>query len=470
MATDKNIKQFTAVDIEKYHKGLLSQKEMHDLEKAALDDPFLADALEGYTTPGVNVATDMEYLKKRLSERVDNKKVIPLSTGRTNYYRFLRVAAMLVFVAGAAFLIYQFGFNNNNSNEIAQAEPTKNVEKSIPDSLSEAITTESEPSAEVKSILETKDEKNIITTNNNSSGGTIGNNNVKEKAISATPKNNAIVSVSPDISPAPSKNDDVSKKTGIVTEKKAIVLDEAKDLTKAKQENAEIITDDKITDKQLAGISKTNRAVAASKKAEEQNGINKAANIYRGRVTDENNVGVPFANVTNLNANTSTYTDANGYFSLNYPDSLLNVQISSIGFENNNVQLKNTTIDNTIVLQENQNKLSEVVVVGYNSKKRSAKKEESFKVEENEPIDGWGNYDLYLTNNIQLPKDYKSISDQKDIVQLSFEVNKKGQPINIKIEKSLCNSCDIEAIRLLKVGPKWIRNTKNSRTTVSIPF
>ena len=52
MANDNNIKKFTASDIEKYHKGQLSAKERHDLEKAALDDPFLADALEGYSTAG----------------------------------------------------------------------------------------------------------------------------------------------------------------------------------------------------------------------------------------------------------------------------------------------------------------------------------------------------------------------------------------------------------------------------------
>ena len=57
---DNNINRFTASDIEKYHKGLLSAQEKHALEKAALDDPFLADALEGYTTTGVYIADDMQ--------------------------------------------------------------------------------------------------------------------------------------------------------------------------------------------------------------------------------------------------------------------------------------------------------------------------------------------------------------------------------------------------------------------------
>ena len=43
----KNIPTYSATDIQKYLKGELSAREMHELEKAALEDPFLADALEG---------------------------------------------------------------------------------------------------------------------------------------------------------------------------------------------------------------------------------------------------------------------------------------------------------------------------------------------------------------------------------------------------------------------------------------
>ena len=38
---------FSAEYIRKYLEGKLPADEMHALEKAALDDPFLADAIEG---------------------------------------------------------------------------------------------------------------------------------------------------------------------------------------------------------------------------------------------------------------------------------------------------------------------------------------------------------------------------------------------------------------------------------------
>ena len=47
--TDNNSHiNYSAADIEKYWKGQLSAADQHAMEKAALEDPFLADAMEGY--------------------------------------------------------------------------------------------------------------------------------------------------------------------------------------------------------------------------------------------------------------------------------------------------------------------------------------------------------------------------------------------------------------------------------------
>ena len=87
MAKENEIKKYTAADIDRYHKGLLSPKERHDLEKAALDDPFLADALEGYATAGVHTAEDLAELQQRLQNRVSNQrsKVVPLPQNKKKY-------------------------------------------------------------------------------------------------------------------------------------------------------------------------------------------------------------------------------------------------------------------------------------------------------------------------------------------------------------------------------------------------
>ncbi len=222
--------------------------------------------------------------------------------------------------------------------------------------------------------------------------------------------------------------------------------------------------------KRQADETRNNRAVTANRKAEEQNYRNQQANVFRGRVTDQNNVGVPFANVTNLDDNEAgTYTDAKGNFILTYPDTVLTVQVRSIGFENSNVQLRNYVPNNQVTLQDDRS-LSEVVISNKKPNSMARSRDANMKLEEPEPADGWDNYDSYLANNVKLPDEYVTKQQSSGEVQVSFEVDKNGEPVNFKIEKSLCKKCDQEAIRLIKEGPKWRRKAKHGRTTVTITF
>ncbi len=464
MATENNIKKFTAADIEKYHKGLLSTKEMHDLEKAALDDPFLAEAIEGYSVAGIDITADIADLKNRLEQKTAVTKVIPIVTAKRNKYNLLKVAAMFVFVAGAAFSLYKFGFNKK-TEEIAQAEPLKKAEKIISDSSS-------------KNDIETKPVADDAVSQEAT------NTNVENKTTLAKP--DAVV-----ISGKISENDNSVEKTNdlIVTEKKAIptpppapiILQEeeklqSKDVAKnnqavlAKQESNAKTSKERDIDFSNNDNEKGNRSVAAKKVNSEENSRNQT-NIFRGRVTDENNVGIPFANVVNLEENTGTYSDANGYFNLTFPDTVLNVQVRSIGFENNNVQLRNVTPSNQVVLQNDRNSLSEVVISNQKPNYQARAGNNKMQLEEPEPADGWVIYDNYLLNNLNYPEQFKSKPPlTSGEVKVSFEVNTKGEPVNFKIEKSLCSKCDKEAIRLIKEGPKWKRKAKNGRAVVTIPF
>ena len=105
---------YNASDIEKYHKGLLSRREMHAIEKAALDDPFLADAMEGYSNSNIYSANDHDELTLRLEERVQGGKIIPIPVTKKQNFAWWRIAAMIVLVAGAGMLIYQLAFNKKD--------------------------------------------------------------------------------------------------------------------------------------------------------------------------------------------------------------------------------------------------------------------------------------------------------------------------------------------------------------------
>ena len=48
---------YTHFDISRYLNHEMTKTEMHDFEKAMMEDPFLADAFEGYEKSDADVAT-----------------------------------------------------------------------------------------------------------------------------------------------------------------------------------------------------------------------------------------------------------------------------------------------------------------------------------------------------------------------------------------------------------------------------
>jgi hypothetical protein len=507
MSKDSNIKSYTAIDIEKYHKGLLSPREMHDLEKAALDDPFLADALEGYSVPGINAAADIAELKKRLSDRTEeNRKVIPLASPPRSSFPWLRAAAMLILVLGAGFLVYQFGFNNDSaSSPFAKSEYKNVAEKmdsnqssnnTMPDSDRD-ITVSQKPATDssVSTISGATD--NLITI----PGEQKAEAKAAQRDIVAVPdtvalaigksddnyyKSKDLLAVSP---PPPAKNDvmnepsekklefdkSLRRKNEFATQANPLPLKEQKaegrNLAAAKMQTDTSISVNGYAEMEAAAPNRGNAIAKQSNvAADELNNKNAGkANVFRGQVIDADNNVVPFANITNRADNIGTYTDAKGNFLLTSPDSVLNVQVRSLGYENNNSQLNNRQLNNQVVMQEDRS-LKEVVVS--QKKVNSTRSRTSTMVlEEPEPVDGWTNYDAYLANNLNVPETWRSKQTEgSGAVTLSFEVNSKGQPVNISVEKSLCESCDREAIRLIKEGPKWKRKSRKGRTSVTVTF
>jgi hypothetical protein len=106
-----------------------------------------------------------------------------------------------------------------------------------------------------------------------------------------------------------------------------------------------------------------------------------------------------FANVTNVLDNAGTYTDANGNFTLTSSDSVLIVQVKSVGFENNNALLRNETAGNRVVLQEDRKSLNEVVINNTKPNTDLRSRNANLTLNEPKPADGWDKYDSYLANN-----------------------------------------------------------------------
>ncbi len=456
MANNHPIKNYTYHDIEKYHKGLLSPTEMHQLEKAALEDPLLAEAIEGYKSVQTDAGADLTALKNQLSERISEKKsrtVVPFYKST----RWLRVAALVILLAGAGLVFYRVGLQNE-SNEIAQSSKSVNETPISTDRDS----VKSEAASPITDSISTQGYTKIGNTNSNDN---ITNN-------SASPaKDNPTLNTQVPAATAPSSRDEMvnnTKDNKTVISGNKVVDSNVPGVQPAQAEGSIAMRTDSM-EKNLAQVKgeMVKRKALESKEAENYSNYN----TFRGRVIDANNNAVPFANVTNIDDNVGTYADARGYFNLTSPDSILTVQVRGLGYNNRNLQLRNDIPNNPVVLREDKS-LTAVVLSNKKPNASSRSVKNNMKLEgEPEPMDGWDNYDSYLANNLNIPEDLeKKNTGNMGEVKLSFEVNNAGEPVNIRVEKSLCGRCDQEAIRLIKQGPKWKRNARKSRTTVTVSF
>jgi hypothetical protein len=136
--------------------------------------------------------------------------------------------------------------------------------------------------------------------------------------------------------------------------------------------------------------------------------------------------------------------------------------------------------DNAVAMNQNNPALNEVVVTGYATKKKKSITGANVEKLEGKasgvtittsapyPKEGKGKFDQYITDNAVPVFDSTGKRITSNVL-LSFTLDKKHKPANIKVLESSCEACEKEAIRLLKNGPDWIGKRGDSGT-VRIQF
>lgn len=117
---EKLDKIYTAADFERYYLGTMTLQERFALEKAALEDPFLADALEGFEHTSTGAA-DVAELKKRIIEKTKKKKAAPVF--RLSQNSWWRIAAFFILIAGVGLILYNINPSVNRKS-LARNEVT----------------------------------------------------------------------------------------------------------------------------------------------------------------------------------------------------------------------------------------------------------------------------------------------------------------------------------------------------------
>jgi hypothetical protein len=395
-------KKYTAAEIARYHVGKMSAQEMHAIEKAALQDPFLSDALEGYEH-APHFEEDLEDIRSRLAEKRKKKKVFSFfSLGDNGWWR---VAALFIVIAGAGYFFYR-------SNEIKKQ-----------DSLTQNL--QSTPLRKTDTVNRNKDS---ATTN------------------SIAFENNKT---------AVEQNEKASTNSSI---KKELSIDKRKAL---KPLTGKLIKSDSTV---WGTLNNSNTSQGAS------------GYVLAGKLTDQQGKALPFATITDMKSKTATITDTAGIFFIRSHDSAATAIASAAGYVPQNILLK-SDVQPTIEMKK-MNADEEVVVtaMGISKKAKSAAPEakvlsgkvSGIQITTIHPSGGQEKFDRYLEKNLK-PVYNESHERLTGEVVLSFSLNNKGQPENIRVARSSCAACEKEAIRLLQVGPTWI-GKKGDTGNVVIKF
>lgn len=444
-------------DIEKYRRGELPPSQMHELERRALQDPFLADALEGTEQiTSDDFSTDINELNSCIQSKADQTVVVSMLASRkpekffqTYSSKFiwpLRIAASVLLIIGMFWLAMQ----------LMPLSPTQNMamkkEKSKP-------TISAQEKEAFNNGSETKQQLNLKTPE-------LENISPKQSAVSNRGGSAAKLIEPESVLPAPAlqpKEEPIAL-LDIVKSKDHSNAD--KELELAMDEEAAV----ELTKTELKKLSEpiaTQSMTARKKSFSAENGVIKGSVL-----SEEDGTPLPGVNVIVQGTTIGTVTDEKGNYQLPAEAKNKNLIFSFIGFQSQTLPAGNQwTID--VKLSPDVSQLSEVVVVGYGG---TAKDDADRKpiVKRAEPKGGIRAYDRYLDSNVRYPTAALA-KNIKGKVQLRFTVKTDGQLEDFQVVKSLGSGCDEEVVRLVKEGPTWSPTTEDniaveSRVLVKVKF
>ena len=115
---------YNHADIQRYLQHKMSSQEMHEFEKALMNDPFLADALEGFSKSDDSLSrTHLQQIETAITGEQQKAKVVPLATQKAPWWK---VAAVILLVVSAGAITYSVLNNkslNKKNDQIAASSP-----------------------------------------------------------------------------------------------------------------------------------------------------------------------------------------------------------------------------------------------------------------------------------------------------------------------------------------------------------
>jgi len=151
---NSNSISYSLKDIKRYRQGLMSREEMHAFEKASMEDPFLADALEGYMEADINLADEhLSNIRDRVEQIEEKREQAVVVNMPKKGFTLWKVAAMIIVIAGAGLITYKVLDKGK-------------IETGTTGTVAKVETPETKPT-EVPQVASTKTDSTSLATNEN---------------------------------------------------------------------------------------------------------------------------------------------------------------------------------------------------------------------------------------------------------------------------------------------------------------
>ncbi|WP_205510758.1 energy transducer TonB [Longitalea arenae] len=471
----EHISQYTAADIQRYVQGKLSAREMHAMERAALDDPFLADAIEGMQEA---FATHSESLVtgqlQQLQQQLQTRTAAPGKVVAFKPFRYWQAAAAAVVIIITGVWIYSLvsdkATHSNNSvvaktEEIQPQQQAPAAAQESADTIATPVITNEKPGAKTVTkrsapSIENKDAEDVAAKTATATEP-LAFSSQQAVTDSLRYRRDELASAKSVIKEESRARQEVASAAAPPPAAEAGIAKDSKPLSN-------IYNQDRDRETELITIKKSDNYPKKTYGAYKNN----LSGVIKGQVTDFNSNPIANAYVQTNKNNNNFITDKSGFFQIPVTDSVLDVKVNVSGYGTQNFTLQNNAVTNQLQLQPANATPDDVIVTPPASNKIHIPNNNSqlpnTVVFDAEPAFGWLAFEQYLEKNKKIPAGPNPASGK---VVVSFEVNKKGSLSGFRIVQSLAKPYDDEAIRLIMHGPSWkLLRGRKARITVMVRF
>ncbi|MBI9062892.1 MAG: carboxypeptidase-like regulatory domain-containing protein [Marinilabiliaceae bacterium] len=408
-----------------YLFGKISKQEQHAFEKQMLNDPFEAEALEGFSQLNeTDFADDLNLLHNNINSTYGKK---------TNSRNIWLVAATVTLVVGiVSILTLLIPSTPPTLSDNLEMKPKQ--ETVLP--AIKPIAKEKAPSQKSEETIEVASDEEIFS---------------EELAIQApetTKQEKKFTAV-----PEAKKGQQGLIMERIKADKEDIIIQKDKTVGAAPVMIAR--SDAAIRRKKAQPARELSGTLRGQKLTDTATGYDDVI-VIKGVVMDENQEPVPGANVLLKGTSKGTITQMDGSYKLavNRRDSSKPIMAGFIGYVSS--EKSQSTDSLNFMLEPELLALDEVVVSGYGTER-----ERKIVTEDFVPAQPEVEIEEYI-KSIERTLEYPAIgSGKKETVVVRMTISDQGTITDIKIKRSPGEAYSFEVVKKLRSGPTWLPATQN---------